>query len=377
MKELRYRPYSNAVVTIMGVLSLLGAVAILTLFIVFICVKKPSFGDLSKFDFVVLCIDFALMIVYGLMAFMKDPLIVDYGKKTWLCAVLLFGTVLALNTLALYEHHSRVLPIISLSIPLGVALIVLIVNSQFYFCEAAVPDLYAMYGRPVKEEEYSDFEDSAQEGFIKTEVKAPGDSPVRTHMQVDSNGNVKWTKTHFIIAVEDGITMKRRWRQTIGGIKAWLKTLSSSRDALISIFTFDIIGQNGMLYRRPNELVSAIESIVPSGATKISLEGGVGTFVEVINDDAGKSTKVPEWLHYGILITAEGSEAPREAINTVKKFKQRDDVKFFLNAISQTEMTGEINKLVKELEGVHYVINPGSNFGNAFNEAMKKNPIEG
>lgn len=377
MKEVRYRPYSNAIVTIMGVLSLLGAVAILTIFIVFICTKKPSFGDLSKFDFVVLCIDFVLMIVYGLMAFMKDLSIVDYGKKTWLCAVLLFGTVLALNTLAIYEHHSRVLPVICLSIPLGVALIVLIVTSQFYFCEAAVPDLYAMYARPVKEEEYSDFEDSAQEGFIKTEMKAPANSPVRTHMQADSNGNVRWTKTHFMIALEDGITMKRRWRQTIGGIKAWLKTLSSSKDTLVSIFTFDVIGQNGRLYRRPNELVSAIESMVPSGASRISLEGPVNTFVEIMNDNAGKSMRVPEWLHYGILITAEGSEAPREAVNAVQKFKRRHGVNFFLNAISQTEMAGEIDKLVKELEGVHYIINPGSNFGNAFNEAMKKNPIEG
>jgi hypothetical protein len=379
MKEVRSnRPYSNAVLAIMGALAFLGAVAILTLFIVFISISKPSFGDLSKFDFVVLCIDFVLLIVYGLMAFMKDPYIEAYGTKTWLAAVLLFGTVTVLNVLALYQRHSRVLPTISLSIPLGVALIVLIVNSQFYFCEAAVPDLYSVYGRAPQYEECSDFEDNGpQEGFITTEMNAPSSSPVRTHMSTDSNGNVKWTKTHFMIAVEDGVTLKRRWRQTMGGIKSWLKSLSSSRDVLVSIFTFDIIGQNGRLFRPPSELVSGVESMKPSGAQRISLEGPIHTFLEIMNDNLGKSMRVPEWLHYGILITAEGSEAPKEGLNAMQKFKRRYGVNFFLNAISQTEMTGEVDKLVKELEGVHYIINPKANFGNAFTEAMRKNPLEG
>jgi len=379
MKEIRSsRPYSNAVLAIMGALAFLGAVAILTLFIVFICISKPSFRNLSKFDFVVLCIDFVLLIVYGLMTFMKDPYIETYGVKTWLTAVLLFATVVVLNVLALYRHHTRVLPVISLSIPLGVALIVLLVNSQFYFCEAAVPDLYSVYGKAPDQEEYSDFEESgSQEGFITTEVKAPSSSPVKGHMSIDSNGNVNWTKTHFMIAIEDGVTMKRRWRQIMGGIKSWLRSLSSSRDVVVSMFTFDIIGQNGRLYRPPYELVSAIEDMKPTGATRISLEGPLNTFTEIMNDNLGKSIKAPEWIHYGILITAEGSEAPKEGLSAIQKFKGRHTVKFFLNAISQTEMTGEVDKLVKELEGVHHVINPKANFGNAFIEAMRKDPIEG
>eukprot|EP00826_Nyctotherus_ovalis_P026511 TRINITY_DN206_c0_g1_i3.p1 TRINITY_DN206_c0_g1~~TRINITY_DN206_c0_g1_i3.p1 ORF type:complete len:354 (+),score=95.32 TRINITY_DN206_c0_g1_i3:224-1285(+) len=335
MKEEKYRSYSNTILTIMGGLALLGAVAILTLFIVFVCISKPSFRDLSKFDFVVLCIDFGLLIVYGLVTFMKDPRIVDYGMKTWVCAVLLFGTVAVLNTMALYKHHSRVLPVVALSVPLGVAVIVLLVNSQFYFCEAVVPDLYSYYGRPPTLEEYSDFEDSGMmQGSIATEVKAPSDSPVKDHMKMDSNGNVRWDKTHFMIAIEDGITMKRRWRQTIGGIKSWLMSLSSSRDVFVSVFTFDTIGQNGRLYRPPLELVSAVENMAPSGASKISLEGPVNTYVEIMNDNLGKSMRGADWLHYGVLVTAEGSEAPKEALKAVDKFKRRTGVNFFLNGIA-------------------------------------------
>eukprot|EP00826_Nyctotherus_ovalis_P011682 TRINITY_DN13040_c0_g1_i1.p1 TRINITY_DN13040_c0_g1~~TRINITY_DN13040_c0_g1_i1.p1 ORF type:complete len:390 (-),score=50.95 TRINITY_DN13040_c0_g1_i1:92-1261(-) len=375
MKE-KYRPYSNATLIIMGILGLGGAATILTLFIIFVSISKPSFHDLSKLDFAVLCVDFALLVVYGVVTFMTDPKISDYGVKTWLSAVLLFATVAVLNTTALYRHHDRVLPVISLCIPLAAATIIILVNSQFYFCEAVIRNPRRSFRRQPTQEEYSDFEDdSVSTGSIAVEIPAPYNSPIKEHFALDSSGNAWWRKTHFMVAIEDGARMKRRWRQIVGGVKAWLKGLAKSKDVVVSVFTFDVTGQNGKFYRKPSELVKTIEEMVPSGAARISLEGPVSSFVEVMNDDCGKSMRGAEWLHYGVLITAEGSGTPKEALSAVQKFKRRYKLNFFLNTISQTEMVGEINKLVKELEGVHYIINKGANFGKAFVEAMNKNPI--
>ena len=63
------RDYPNTVIVSAGILSFLAAFVMLILFIVLIAASRPAFKEMSKYIFVTLCIDFALLIIYGVVPF--------------------------------------------------------------------------------------------------------------------------------------------------------------------------------------------------------------------------------------------------------------------------------------------------------------------
>lgn len=376
MKKGKTSDYNNVIVMAAGALSLLCAVTILVLFIVFVSIKKPSYRDLSKYVFVTLCIDFVLTAVHGVSTFMKDPKIGDYGMKTWAISVVCFATVAILNVFAIYKHHDRVLPTISLCIPLGVATLAMLMNTVFFFFDAAVPILDYAY-EPF--EEFSDFEDNENlDGFTSKEQSAPSNIPGKTHLTVNTDGSLKWNKTHFIIAIENSITMKKRLKQVKGGLRCWLKSLDSSRNVNVSMITFSSIPHNGRCCRTPSELIHSLNdesTIQLTGNTDLSLSAALDGIKEMMNDKASTDKMGKDWLHYGIVIASDGSNCSKEALDDFKKFQTTLNYKFFINAITQSEMTTEVNKLVEELGGVHYKINSGANYGNAIVASLKKDPF--
>lgn len=206
--DVSYRPYTNTAIVAMGALSLLCSVVVVTLFFTFTALSKPSFKDLNKFDFATLALDFFLSLLYGVLTFVKDPKISKYGTKTWVLSLILFTIVVTHNVVALYMHHSYVLPTIALAVPLAVALTILLVNSHFYFNEAVQPNWLDDYATSSQIEELSDFEECDFQGFVKREVKAPSDSLVKDHVSVNSDGSLNWKKTHFILAIENDFTVK-------------------------------------------------------------------------------------------------------------------------------------------------------------------------
>lgn len=125
------RTYSNAKIVAMSMLAFLCAITILVLFIIFISISRPSFKDFSKYAFVTLCISFGLFLIYGICGLLKDNSIHTYGLKTWAVAIILAATVITLNIIALIKAHDRVLPVITFSIAIGVAFLILLVNTEF------------------------------------------------------------------------------------------------------------------------------------------------------------------------------------------------------------------------------------------------------
>lgn len=130
-----YRPYSNSKILAAGILSFLCAATMLVLFIVFVSSSRPSFGELSKFTFVTLCIAFFLFVTYGVCALIKDDDIQTYGVKTTAYSLILFATVLILGIIGLVKSKSRVLPTVTLSMAIAVAAIVFFVNLQFFLAD--------------------------------------------------------------------------------------------------------------------------------------------------------------------------------------------------------------------------------------------------
>jgi hypothetical protein len=372
--KIGYRPYTNTAIVAMGALSLLCSIIVLTLFIIFISLSKPSFHDLNKFDLATLGLDFFLSLLYGVLTFIKDIEISKYGTKTWLTALILFTIVITHNVVALYKHHTRVLLTIALSIPIGTSAIIILVTSHFYFNEAVVPDVLEDYMNPTNIEDFSDFEEGEVKGLIKKVVSAPSRSIVNDH--VTMNERIGWKKTHFIVAIENDLTIKKRWKQIVGGIKYWLNTLSSCEDVLISSFSFDILAHNPKLYKTPAEMLEEIEGMIPIENLSFSLNTAIINYEEVIKNKEGKNLKTDEWLHYGILIAAGESSYKEGELEEFMRFKKKNEVNFFFTAITQTSNMRDINKLTIALEGVHYTINRLANFGKAFTEAMQKHPLE-
>ena len=123
--------YPTSKLVAMGLLSILAAITDLVLFLIFICISKPSFKDLSKYDFVVLCITFCLFIVYGICVMMKDKSISTYGIKCLVVAFVVAAAVLTLNIISLVKHHTRFFPSITYSINITVAIIILLVTLDY------------------------------------------------------------------------------------------------------------------------------------------------------------------------------------------------------------------------------------------------------
>lgn len=155
MKEPRMiRNYPNGKIVAMSCLSFLCALTMLVLLIIFLASSRPSFKELSKFVFVVLCIDFFLLIAYGVCGFLKDPHPVTYALKVLGCAGVMAVTFLILNSIGLKKADYRALPIICLALSLAVALMDFFVSLGFYLKDAKTPselsfvfiDCRAVYG---------------------------------------------------------------------------------------------------------------------------------------------------------------------------------------------------------------------------------------
>lgn len=146
MKEQRtQRIYPNSKIVAMSYLSFLCAITMLILFIVFLASSRPSFTDLSKFVFVVLIIDFALIIVFGICGLLKDPHPVTYAIKVLGCAGIVAITVFILNVIGLKKTDHRTLPIICLSLSLAVVLMDFFVSLDFYLNNAHTPSKLSFF----------------------------------------------------------------------------------------------------------------------------------------------------------------------------------------------------------------------------------------
>lgn len=158
------------------------------------------------------------------------------------------------------------------------------------------------------------------------------------------------------------------------GIKYWLDSLPS-KDILVSIFSFDVIGHNVLLYRTPSEILESLEMISISTSAATLLDAAINNYEEVLKHREGKGLKADEWPHHGVLIVAGEAAHKGKALKTFTEFRRKSGVKFFLTAITQTRAVKSANELATELGGNHYTIRNRANFGKAFVEAMQKYPL--
>jgi len=145
MREIRVRDYPNSKIIAMSCLSFLCAFVMLILFIVFLASSRPSFKELSKFIFVTLIIDFFLIVIFGVVGFLKDAHPVTYALKVLGCAGLVAVTIFILNIIGLTKADYRVLPIICLSSSLVVALMNFFVSLDFYLKDAKTPSELSIF----------------------------------------------------------------------------------------------------------------------------------------------------------------------------------------------------------------------------------------
>lgn len=96
------------------------------------------------------------------------------------------------------------------------------------------------------------------------------------------------------------------------------------------------------------------------------------TFVDVINDKAGKEKNLKNWLHHGVLVTTQESQNPDQAINEFNTFKHKSGIKFSFTLISQVENRDNLASLSTEMEGGHYAVRVGSNISRAFDTALSR-----
>jgi len=369
-----FKQYTNTAVVAMGALSLLCCFTILILFIAFISLSRPSFRDLNKFDFAVLALNFFLTLIYGILTFIKDTEITKYGTKTWLSALILFTIVVTHNVVALYKHYNRILPAIAFSIPIAVSAIILLVNSHFYFNEVVAPDILDTHMTCTYIEEFIDCEEGGAKDLIKKIVNPAFNPILNDHVSMD--GKLNWRRTHFILAIENDLTIKMRWKQIMGGIKSWLHSLSSFEDVRVSAFSFDTLGHNPKLYKTPSDMLGEIDGVMPKDNSSSSLGAAINNYEEVIKNKEGKKLKADKWLHHGILIATGESSYKETSLEEFLKFKKQNKIKFFFTAVTQVDNKANINRLTTRLGGIHYAINTHTNFVKAFTEAMQKHPLK-
>lgn len=168
--------------------------------------------------------------------------------------------------------------------------------------------------------------------------------------------------------------MKQRWGQVINGIVSWLAKMKD-KEVLVSIFTYDTSVHMGPLYKTPSELTEILnKGIEASGNENVSLGAAIEALGKVINAEEGISKGALNWLHYAILVTGEDSNYPDKQLGEFLEFKKKNGINFFFNAVSQIERTFEMTKLATTLEGVHYSVRRGSDFGKAISEALERDP---
>jgi len=406
MEESKSQSWSNDKVVIAGVVSLLGAVALLVIFIVFLSLKRPSYSELNKFIFATLIVNFALFAIYGVIAFMKDDSPIDYGIKTWGFCMVVCVTVAILTMFSLEKSTERRLPTACLWTSVGVAGAIFLLNTLF-----CITDMLHKYGATNQEPIYmmagskddkADFErtepdkgrpedskvfDSkvepkeveaplAPEESLRKEV-GPLRSAIAKDFKKDGVGRkATWERTHFILGIEGGLSMKRRWGSVIAGLQSWTNRLKDG-NILISLFTFDSTSHIGHICKSPSEFAGLLaKGIEIRGASEVFLSTAIDTFADIINNSEVAKNSTLNYLHYGAILIGEKTKYPDDSVSKFLEFKKREAINFFFNISSQVEGSHELSRLATALEGIHYSIRKGADLGLAFAEALERDPFK-
>eukprot|EP00826_Nyctotherus_ovalis_P024125 TRINITY_DN1865_c0_g1_i5.p1 TRINITY_DN1865_c0_g1~~TRINITY_DN1865_c0_g1_i5.p1 ORF type:complete len:340 (-),score=57.92 TRINITY_DN1865_c0_g1_i5:42-1061(-) len=305
MKEESTGSYSNTKIIVASILSFLASAAILILFIVFVLISKPSFKDLNKFLFVVLCTNFTLFTAYGICGLIKDPSIYTYASKTWSCSLVLANAVITLSVIALLKSHDRALPNAALLTSMGASGVAFIINTVYciYDLQEFKPVVKLEPEHSFREVRYMRIQERLKSGLefklgtdqtmaersreesevkvhsqhsLRKEINPPATSIISEYKKTDESGAIMWKNTHFILGIEGGISMKKRWPQITSEIKSWLKRLPKE-GVVVSAFTFDSTFSIGPLYNTPAEILAAVSK-------RFEVRGGSGvSFTPVLN----------------------------------------------------------------------------------------------
>ena len=209
---------------------------------------------------------------------------------------------------------------------------------------------------------------------LMVKINPPKKDIINQHKQPTSPGKVTWTKTHFIIAIDSGAEMKRKWGQVTVGIKNWLQTLSD-KNAFVTIFTYDTNLHMGSICKTPSESISIIEKeIEVNGEEKVLLETAIKGFETILESPEAENVIGNDWLNYGVILTCEDSPYPQDAVSLFVEYKNSRLINFFFNGMSQIARTFEMTRLATALEGVHYSIKKTADLGRAITEGLERDP---
>eukprot|EP00826_Nyctotherus_ovalis_P030022 TRINITY_DN2382_c0_g3_i1.p1 TRINITY_DN2382_c0_g3~~TRINITY_DN2382_c0_g3_i1.p1 ORF type:complete len:426 (+),score=145.50 TRINITY_DN2382_c0_g3_i1:159-1436(+) len=415
--------WSNLKVLIAGCISLLGALTLLVLFIVFLSLSKPSYSDLNKFIFATLIVNFVLFAVYGVVCFMKDDSAVDYGIKTWTCCTVVCTTVATLTMISLHKSTERRLPTACLWTSVGVAGAIFLLNTLFCITDMKeeVPmtghdPAYMMTSKDERMEldktesdrimrDKGAHEDSKMDSMVeprkeptvaakkdakvepkveapppekslRKEINPPRTSIIREYKKNAEGIKVTWERTHFILGIEAGKNMKKRWGLVISGLKSWVKNLHNG-NVLISLFTFDSTFHLGPVCKSPSEFAEILsKGIEIRGGSEVSLSPAIETFADIIKSPDVTKNNALNFLHYGAILIGEEPKYPDSAVSKFLEFKKREGINFFFDVVSQVEVGHDLTKLATALEGVHYSVRKGGDLGLAFAEALERDPLK-
>jgi multisubunit Na+/H+ antiporter MnhB subunit len=410
MAESKSQSWSNGKVLIAAGVSLLGAIALLVIFIIFLSLKKPSYSDLNKFIFATLIVNFALFVIYGVVAFMKDDSPIDYGIKTWGCCMVVCTAVVILTMISLNKSTERRLPTACLWTSIGVAAVIFLLNTLFCITdmlhkydivnqeptymmtasrdekaeiERTEPDKVLVDKGHHEDSKLSDskieprkIEPLAPERSLRKEIAPPRNSIAKEFKTDAAGGKATWQRTHFILGIEGGANMKRRWGSVIAGLQAWTKKLKDG-DILISLFTFDSTFHIGPVCKSPSEFAELLaKGIEIRGATEVSLSAAIDTFADVIKNPEVAKNNALNYLQYGAILVGENTKYPDASLGKFLEFKKKEGVNFFFNITSHLDSAYEFTRLATALEGIHYSIRKGADLGLAFAEALERDPLK-
>lgn len=210
---------------------------------------------------------------------------------------------------------------------------------------------------------------------LRRELNAPVSAPLDSHKRFLDAGKVKWSKTHFIVGIESGSSMKRKWGQTLSGIQNWLRSISSD-NVLVSLFTYDTSARVAAVYRKPTDMNSIIDKgVEANGGNTVDLAVALSTFPEIVNAEEGRDKISPDWLHYCVIFACQDSPYPQNAVDELVKFKETNGNLFF-SALTQVDRTFEMTKIATALEGVHHSIRKNADYGKSFVEALTRDPTK-
>lgn len=405
MAESKVQTWSNIKVVLASCIALLGAVALLTIFIVFLSLKKPSYGDLNKFIFATLIVNFALFAIYGIVGFMRDDSPLAYGIKTWGCCMVVCTTVVILTMISLNKSTERRLPTACLWISIGVVAAIFLLNTLF--CVTDMLEVvhivnqdptYMSVGSKDERIEHEKTEvdkasrsDSRREdskiepkkvesiapgGSLRKEINAPRTSIVKDYKKEAPNHRATWERTHFILGIEAGANMKKRWGSIIAGLQEWVKKLQDGK-ILISLFTFDSTFHLGPICKTPSEFADLLaKGIEIRGANEISLSAALDTFADIIKSPEVAKKGALNYLHYCAMLIGENTKYPEASLTKFLEFKKRQGVNFFFDIVSQVGNGSDLNKMASILEGVHYSIRKEGDMGLAFVETLERDPLK-